>query len=250
MVMESDSPLGNGGSIGDDEQPESRHRGFWRFWLSLPGLLAAVATLVTALTALAALFVHQNQVLDERTVALDQATSHPLPTVTVTATVTAAPELPTIGTGPDSGFVDSAAPASTLPLGSRYLADLEPVDWSTAYSTEAAVLSNRSYPRSVSLYCDDGYVIYNTSGSSQLTVQLGVADNASEANGAISDIAFYDQDDRKLGKTVVVSLAHPARVTLDLAGVVQTKITCSGRDRVTDETRQFYVTLGDAALIP
>ncbi|MCI0687763.1 MAG: hypothetical protein L0Y54_11070 [Sporichthyaceae bacterium] len=77
-----------------------------------------------------------------------------------------------------------------------------------------------------------------------------MADNTPDASGAIGDVSFYDQDDRQIGKTVAVSLGRPSRATFDLAGAVQTKITCAGRDRVTDEPRHFYVTLGDAALVP
>lgn len=241
MERDSDVSLRTHERTEDDQPAESRHRGFWRFWLSLPGFIAAIATLVTALTALAALFVHQNQQLTERTEALEQATSSPQPTVTVTATVTAAPDPTGIGLGP--------APAG--PDGSRYLADLEPVDSNAFYSSDAAVMSDRSYTHSVRMSCGDGdYVIYNTSGSSQLTATVGVADNAASANGAIADISFYDQDDRQIGETSSVSVAHPTPVTLAMNDVVQTKITCSGRDRATDESRYFDVTLGDAALSP
>ncbi|MGH8835847.1 MAG: hypothetical protein ACRDWG_12785 [Actinomycetes bacterium] len=234
------------------EQPAgSKHRGFWQFWLSLPGLITAIATLVTALTALAALFVHQNQQLNERTEALEQATSSPQPTVTVTATVTATPEPPAVGSGPGPGISGPGVSGPTLPDGSRYLAELDPVDSNTfSYSSEAAVMSNRTYPHSVEVACGDTYLIYNTSGSSQLTATLGVADNASNANGAIADLSFYDQDDRQISKTASVSIAHPATVTLDMTGVVQTKIMCFGRDRVTDERRTFRVIIGDAALTP
>ena len=253
-MMEADRRFDAGAGsheAGDPGDPSpGKHRGFWRFWGSLPGLLTAIATLITAIAALAALFVQQKQELDERTEALQQATSQPTPTVTVTATVTGAPAtLPTTPTGSDPTGTDPSSDPE-LPFGSRYLSELDPVDWSGSFSAESAVLSNRPYPRSVLLWCNEGYVIYNTSGSSQLTAQLGVADNASAANGAIGDISFYDQDDRKLGTTVAVSLGHPTRVTLDLGGAVQTKITCAGRDRVTDEVRHFYVTLGDAALVP
>jgi hypothetical protein len=131
------------------------------------------------------------------------------------------------------------------------LADLDPLDVdSVFYSPETAIISNRSYPHSVEVGCSDSYLIYNTSGSKQLTATLGVADSASDANGAIADISFYDQDNRQIGKTVSVSVAHPTAVTLDVTGVVQTKITCSGRDRVTDDSRWFHVMLADAALTP
>jgi hypothetical protein len=244
MERDSDVSLRTDERTEGDQPAESKHRGFWRFWLSLPGFIAAIATLVTALTALAALFVHQNQQLTERTEALEQATSSPQPTVTVT--VTAPP--PTGGPGPGFTDVPSQPPP---PGGSRFLADLDPVDFgSLFYSPETAVISSRPYPHSVEIGCSGSYLIYNTSGSKQLTATLGVADSASDANGAIADISFYDQDDRQLGKTVSVSVAHPAAVTLDMTGIVQTKITCAGRDRVTDDSRSFHVMLGDAALIP
>src|SRR4029453_3938433 len=77
MERDSDVSLRTDERTEGDQPAESKHRGFWRFWLSLPGFIAAIATLVTALTALAALFVHQNQQLTERTWALDQPTSRP-----------------------------------------------------------------------------------------------------------------------------------------------------------------------------
>jgi hypothetical protein len=246
MERDSDVSLRTDERTEGDQPAESKHRGFWRFWLSLPGFIAAIATLVTALTALAALFVHQNQQLTERTEALEQATSSPQPTVTVT--VTAPPGPAPTGIGPSPDFPNALSPAS--PDASRYLADLDLVGATVSSSAETAVLSNRSYTRSVLMYCNGGYLIYDTSGSSRLTATLGVADNATSANGAIGDIAFYDQDGRQIGKTVSVSLAHPTQVQLDTTGVIQTKINCSGRDRVTDDPRHFYVTLGDAALIP
>jgi hypothetical protein len=240
-----------GESLDGDDAQSRRHRGFWRFWGSLPGLLGAIAALITAVATLAALFVHQTQVLEDRTEALEQATSQPTPTVTVTSTVTATPSsLPTVGTG--SAPTAGATPGSPLPFGGRYLADLEPVGKSAAADTGQAVLSNQAYPKSVLMSCSSGgtYMIYNTSGMSRLTAQLGVADNAVAASGGIADIAVYDQDDRKIGETVSVSLAHPQPVDLSIGGVVQAKITCAARDRVTDRGRAFYVTLGDAALVP
>ena len=243
MERDSDVSLRTDERTEGDQSAESKHRGFWRFWLSLPGFIAAIATLVTALTALAALFVHQNQQLTERTEALEQATSSPQPTVTVTV-----PGPAPTGIGPSPDFTNAPSPA--LPDASRYLADLDLVGATVSSSAETAVLSNRSYTRSVLMYCNGGYLIYDTSGSSRLTATLGVADNATSANGAIGDIAFYDQDGRQIGKTESVSLAHPTQVQLDTTGVIQTKINCSGRDRVTDDPRHFYVMLGDAALIP
>ena len=238
-------------SAGGGNAGARRHRGLWRFWSSLPALLGAIAALITAVATLAALFVHQNQVLEQRTEALEQATSEPIPTVTVTSTVTAAPSsLPTIPTGSDA--TAATAPGSSLPFGSRYLADLDPVGSSAASDIGPAVLSNQAYPKSVLMYCSPGgtYMIYNTSGMSRLTAQLGVADNARSASGGIADIAVYDQDDRQIGETASVSLAHPQRVDLGVGGVVQAKITCAARDRATDQGRAFYITLGDAALVP
>lgn len=242
MDRNTDVSLRTGEETENDQAGGSKQRRFWQFWLSLPGFITAIASLLGALAALAALFVHQNQQLTQRTEALEQATSRPQPTVTVTETVTATPAPPATGPGP-----------SALPLadGSRFLADLDPVDVGFVfYSPETAIMSDRPYPHSVEVGCSDSYMIYNTGGSKQLTAILGVADSASDANGAIADISFYDQDDRQIGKTVSVSVAHPAPVALDMTGVIQTKITCSGRDRVTDDSRWFHVMLGDAALIP
>ena len=248
MDRDSDVSLRTDERTESDQPAGAKQRRFWQFWLSLPGFITAIATLIGALAALAALFVHQNQQLSERTEALDQATSSPQPTVTVT--VTGSPT----GTGPSpvGGPVPPGGGPTSLPppSGSRYLSDLDPVGATVSSRTGTAVLSNLSYTRSVLMYCADGYLIYNTSGSSQLTATLGVADNATSANGAIGDIEFYDQDGRQIGKTVSVSLAHPAPVQLDTTGVIQTKITCSGRDRVTDAGRNFYVAIGDAALTP
>ncbi|HKE50125.1 MAG TPA: hypothetical protein VKE25_01310 [Actinomycetes bacterium] len=244
MDRDSGVSLRGGEETEGDQAGGSKPRRFWQFWLSLPGFITAIASLLGALAALAALFVHQNQQLTQRTEALQQATSRPQPTVTVTETVTASPPpLPGPGPGP--------SPTVPPPPGSRYLADLDPVDVGFAfYSPETAIMSNRSYPHSVEVGCTDSYMIYNTSGSSKLIATLGVADSASDANGAIADISFYDQDDRQIDKTFSVSVAHPTAVTIDLTGVVQTKITCSGRDRVNDDSRWFHVMLGDAALAP
>ncbi|MCI0687764.1 MAG: hypothetical protein L0Y54_11075 [Sporichthyaceae bacterium] len=164
--MDADRPLDTGSEPSEPgDRRSGKHRGFWRFWLSLPGLLTAVAGLITAIAALAALFVQQKQTLDERTEALEQATSRPTPTVTVTVTATPA-SLPTTPVGSDPSGTDPGA-GPTLPFGSRYLIDLDPVEanWGSL-STEPTVVSNRSYPRSLSIWCDGGtHVIYNTSGS-------------------------------------------------------------------------------------
>ncbi|HET8659202.1 MAG TPA: hypothetical protein VFM55_09415 [Micromonosporaceae bacterium] len=105
--------------------------------------------------------------------------------------------------------------------------------------------------RSVTWYCmypTSSYIEWNVAGYQTFTATLGIADDTSDAFGAIASMTFYDEDGRQLTKPIDVRMGHPQPVRIPLAGVVHLRLTCSGRDARTNETRGFRSSLGDPAI--
>ena len=146
---------------------------------------------------------------------------------------------------PDPGGVTPAPGATT------YLDSTRPVN-ASSYDSGAVNLSGKRYPRSVTLYCsgsDGGYVEWSVAGSRSFSATAGIADDARDTTGAIAEWLFYDQDGHQLGKTIDVSVGHPAAVTLNLQNVVRLRVLCQGRDGKSSGGRFFYAVLGDAVLV-
>jgi hypothetical protein len=141
---------------------------------------------------------------------------------------------------------DAPAPGST-----KYLDSEEVLDGD--YSPKAVSLSANRYSRGISFYCyraTSTILQWNVAGSSSFSATAGIDDNTENTYGVVAEFQFYDQDGRKLrAKPVEVSVGHPAKVTLDLTGVVSLRMTCSGRVGKTNEQEDTYAVLGDPIVV-
>jgi hypothetical protein len=244
-----------GEAVDQEESPHAdagtgRSRTFLHFWATVPGVLTGLAALLTAVGAFLGIFVHQQaRVINDKTRELNEAKAAPTPTVTVTVTETPTPQADTQNNLDTGGFDSTDAPVS----GIRYLADLDAVQ-SDAWIVEPGdkTISNRQYSHSLLLGCAGApgvYAIYDVHGSTSLTARVGIADDATNASGVIAAVTFTNEDGVKLGKSVTVSVGHSQPVNLPTSGVVQLKVTCVSRDKVTGDERDVELTLGDAAVL-
>jgi hypothetical protein len=203
---------------------------------SFAAIVAAAATIFAAYQTVR---VHQQS----RTIAiqkqqLQEATSKPTPTGT---------------TQPGGG---SSAHSAVLNQ-NRYLSVLQPTVSNGNPSDGPETISADSYPNSVTFGCegavgaDQPDVAYDIAGSHVLTAVVGIPDNTPNATGVAETVIFANQNGEQLGKPVVVSLGTPARVKLNVTGVTQLAVTCTGvdeqtRQSVTDQNNP--VTLADAGV--
>jgi hypothetical protein len=249
MSTDTDETVYQGDSPHEEDAPRRGHT-FLRFWATVPGVLTGLATLLTAAAAILGVFAHQQaQVIDDKTRELNDVRAEPAPTVTVTVTEAATPSADGLGefdpVGADT--LDTPAPGST-----RYLADLDAVE-SNSWRVEPGdkTISGKQYAHSLLLGCGSapgGYAIYDVHGSTSLRAQVGIADDATNANGVVAAVTFTDEDGVKLGKTISVSVGHSQAVNVPTSGVVQLKVSCVSRDKVTGEGTSVELTLGDAAV--
>lgn len=145
---------------------------------------------------------------------------------------------------------DSASPAPA-PGSTTFLDEVTPVDGSD--NSGPVRFASQQYPRSVSMSCyaaKDDYLQWDVAGSSTFSTTVGIADDAQDAFGAVAQFAFYDQDNRALlPHPVDVSVGHPAPIHLNLANVVNLRVTCAGRDSTTSDQRGVTASLGDPVTV-
>jgi hypothetical protein len=155
---------------------------------------------------------------------------------------------PTDSTEPTDG-TDTADPGVTADDDPtiKYLDTEESLDGS--FDPDAVTFSAQRYPRGISFWCSsatNSRLQWNVAGYHHFTAVAGIDDKTEDAFGAISEFIFYDQDGRQLvPKPVDVSVGHPHKVTLDLTGVVNLRMTCSSRTAKTDEPRDTRSSFGD-----
>ncbi len=111
------------------------------------------------------------------------------------------------------------------------------------------------YPDSVTFDCvgtvgnDQPAEAFNVAGRSVFHAVVGIPDNASDATSLDETVTFANQDGTQLVKPIVVSLGSPVRVRLNIAGVNQLEVNCSGVDPHTQQTNDNNeVTLGNASI--
>jgi hypothetical protein len=132
------------------------------------------------------------------------------------------------------------------PSSVQYLDDLTTV--SGYVFTGSLTMSGTVYPHGTLWYCatDSRSLVYAVSGARVFSAAIGIPDNESAAGDVIA-VSFYDQNKNQLGKTVSVSLGHPAKVRVDLGSAVQLEISCIGTAGITDGGT-LGVGLGNAKL--
>jgi hypothetical protein len=207
---------------------------------SFTGILASLATIAAAVAGIIAS--HQTTVVHQQSQVIVNLT---LKNKQLQSASASAGAVPTPSTGAAGG-------TSLSPAG--YLSALQPtVDHAEVQSGQQA-MSARPYPNSITFGCDGPQgggqpedEAYDIAGNTLFTATVGIPDNAADATGLDETVIFASQDGTQLGKPVVVSLGSPARVALDITGVTQLQVTCTG---VTEPGRQpdngNELTLGNA----
>ncbi|SDT17322.1 NPCBM/NEW2 domain-containing protein [Actinoplanes derwentensis] len=162
-------------------------------------------------------------------------------------------------------FTEPPSPSLTEELSESPSVDpsLDPAPGSTKYldnedelegytEADAVAFAAKRYPRGITFYCrsaSENAYQWNVAGFSQFQAVGGIDDNTENTFGKVVEFEFYDQDGRKLGKPVEVSMGRPKDITLSLAGVTSLRMTCSTRDSKTNEERNTNASLGDPVVI-
>lgn len=208
--------------------------GRWMTWFS--GILASVATIVAALASVVA--AHQTSRVNELTIIVKQQRQ----------------QLAAAGR--------PSAQAATTPSGSTggadftggtYLSALQPTLDDGNLQTGAQSMSATSYPNSLTFYCDGPLnnnqpdEAFDVAGHALLRVVVGIPDNAQGATSLSETLIFANQNGTELMKPVTVSLGSPATVRLNISGVTQLEMTCSGSNSQTQQQDDGQeLTLGNA----
>jgi hypothetical protein len=187
---------------------------------SFSGILASLATIVAAVAAVIAghqttVVRQQNQIIVNLHQQLKSAT---------------AAAIATPATAPSTG---TSGGTSLSPAG--YLSALQPTVDQAEEQTGQQIMSAKSYPDSVTFGCDGPQgsfqsedEAYDVAGNTQFTAVVGIPDNATDATGLEETVIFASQNGSQLAKPVVVSLGSPAQVSLNISGVTQLQVTCTG----------------------
>jgi hypothetical protein len=114
-------------------------------------------------------------------------------------------------------------------------------------------MSAKAYPNSSTFNCagpqDNGQPdeAFDVAGHSLFKTEVGIPDNAPDATSLDETVIFANQAGVQLIKPIVVSLGHPAAVTLNIAGVAQLEVSCTGVNTQNQQQEDTNVlALGDA----
>jgi hypothetical protein len=220
-------------------------RGFFG-WLgsvlkSLAGIMTALAAIATAAATILGFKVHdQNTQLAQVHVIVSQQAQqiHQLSKQTPPSPTASATGGGTGGNG-------------TVAANGRYLSDLSPTVDNADVTTGQQVIAARQYTQSLLFYCSGGNgdqpdEAYDVAGGSTLSAVVGIPDNMTGATDVTATVTFTNESDQRLGRSVQVSLGHPATVRVPISGVTQLGITCVGRDiRTGQQTNNFQVAIGN-----
>jgi hypothetical protein len=229
-------------------QPRNRKRkrksksGFGRWITSFSGILASLATIVAAGASVVA--AHQTSRVNELTIVVRQQRQQ----------LAAAAARPAAhATTTPSGSTSSGSSGGAVPAGGTYLSALQPTFDNADLQTGTQTMSATAYPNSVTFFCD-GTVdtnqpdeAFDVAGHTSFRAVVGIPDNAQDATSLNETVTFANQAGAQLIKPVVVSLGNPAVVNLNISGVTQLEVTCSGIDPQTQQQdNDNLLTLGNA----
>jgi hypothetical protein len=228
-----------GTGMTDGRRPRKR-RSKSRFgsWVtSFSGILASVATIVAAVASVFA--AHQTSRVDQLTITVRQQRQQLL-----ASAAKSAPQSPTSPSNSSGGAV---------PVGETALSALQPTLDNGDLRTGAQTMSAKAYPNSVTFDCsgpfntDQPDEAFDIAGHTSFRAVVGIPDNAQNATSLNETVTFANEDGTQLMKPVVVSLGKPAVVRLNVSGVTQLEVTCSGTDPQTQENEDGnQITLGNA----
>jgi hypothetical protein len=227
---------------------------------SLAGIATAIATIMTSVVAVLGLQLnHKSSQLGEA----HQTVTHQAqqisalkarPTPTATVTVSASPT-PSASSSPSAPSTASPGNGPDLTPVAHYLSALQPTVEDGDLGTGQEVISAKPYVHSIAFDCNGGGggnlpdEAYDVAGSSIFVAKAGIADDMQNATDVIATITFTNEAGQQIGRAYQVSLGHPVRVHLNITGVTQLGMSCSGRDRHTSEEEgDFQVALGNAGV--
>jgi hypothetical protein len=190
--------------------------------VSFSGILASLATIVAA--GASVLAAHQTSRVDQLTIVVKQQQQQLKQAHKHGDSASGSPT-----TGGRSGSSGGA-----LPSGGVYLSATQPTVDNAYFSTGSQTMSAKAYADSFSFDCygpqgngqpDEAF---DVAGHSIFKAQVGIPDNAANATSLDETVIFANQAGIQLTKPIVVSLGHPAAVTLAISGVTQLEVTCTG----------------------
>lgn len=218
---------------------------------SVAGIATAIATIMTSVTAALGVAVHHQATQLQQA---QQQVSQQAHQIQVLQSSRATQRTATPAATPAPSATGSPAPASGLGGVAHYLSNLTPTVDNQSVQNGQKVIAAVPYPSSIAFYCngsDNGQPdeAYDVAGSTVFTAEVGLADNTDNVTGVIATVVFSNEAGQELGKPVQVSLGHPRKVTLNISGITQLGMACSGRDTQTDQAAySFAVALGDAGI--
>lgn len=231
-------------SAGGDSGAGGRLSGVSSWMTSFAGITTAVATIMTSASAILGLLVHHQAEQLKQAHATVSHQAQQIHALKVTAHRSTPAPTP------------SASPvtASAAPVGGavRYLSDLSPtVDNGYIFSGQQ-VIAAKSYPKTISFPCSGNpgnqpTEAYDVAGSTTFAATAGIPDNTTDATGDVGTITFSNEAGRQIGSPIQVSLGHPVKVELNITGVTQLGMTCTGRNLSTNQPADLpQVALGNA----
>jgi hypothetical protein len=211
----------------------------WITWLS--GILASVATIVAAIASLFA--AHQTSRVDQLTIIVNQQRQQLRASASAAKAAAAA----------RSNATPSSSSGGAALSGGTYLSALQPTVNNADLGTGAQTMSATAYPNSITFGCDGTAntdqpdEAFDVAGRTSFSAVVGIPDNTQNATSLNETVTFANQSGTQLMKPVVVSLGSPASVQLNISGVTQLEMTCSGTDPQTQQQDDDnVVTLGNA----
>lgn len=225
---------------GSGRSRKRRSKSRFGSWItSFSGILASIATIVAALASVVA--AHQTSRADQLTIVVKQQRQQ----LRVAAAKPAARSTTTPST---------SAGGATL-TGGAYLSALQPTFNNADLQTGPQTMSSTAYPDSVTFECDGPSgtdqpdEAFDVAGHTLFRAVVGIPDNAQDATNLNETVTFANQSGAQLMKPVVVSLGNPAVVRLNISGVTQLEMICSGADSQTQEQENGNsLTLGNASI--
>jgi hypothetical protein len=235
---------GRGGPVrleNETVQRKKRRRGLGGWFTSASGILASVATIVAAVASVLA--AHQTARVDHLTIVVHQQL----------AQIKRAQQA-TRSRQPSGATTKSGDTGGASLQGSAYLSALQPTVDNGVFDPGSQVMSAKPYPDSVTFSClpasgGQPTEAFDVAGHTLFTAVVGIPDDTSDVTGVDETVTFTNQSGTRLMNPVTVSLGRPATVRLNITGVTQLAVTCTGINTQTQQsTNGNAVTLGNAEI--
>jgi hypothetical protein len=222
-------------------RPKKKRQGLAGWLTSFSGILASVATIVAA--GASVLAAHQTSRVNQLTIVVKEQHQK----------LVQAHQQATSGSSSSRTGGTSGSSGGALPSGGVYLSAMQPTVDNAVLSTGTQTMSAKAYPDSITFYCDGPLgngqpdEAFDVAGHSLFKAEVGIPDNAANATSLDETVIFANQAGVQLIKPIVVSLGHPAAVTLNIAGVTQLEVSCTGINAQNQQQDDNNVlTLGNA----